>query len=170
MSDEPTIESTAELSPPQRRLPQREIKFQFSSQFVPILRHLGCSLLASTYAAGKVAAIGSGDDGLRLGFSNFQQAMGIADNTFRVVDSRTGVDTSGIPLSGDPRDLVAFNNRLFFTTLDDFADRELGTSQGTVGASGSNDSTVVAFHGRLSLRESLFLAFLSCVVRRSKRR
>jgi len=78
LSDEPTIESTAELSPLQRRLPQREIKFQFSSQFVPILRHLGCSLLASTYAAGKVAAIGSGDDGLRLGFSNFQQAMGIA--------------------------------------------------------------------------------------------
>ena len=54
-------------------------------------------------------------------------------NTFRVVDSRTGFDAGGVPLSGDPRDLVAINNRLFFTTLDDFADRELWTSLGTSG-------------------------------------
>ena len=56
----------------------REISFQHSAQFVPILRHLGCSLLVSTYAAGKVVTVGVDDDGLRLGFSNFQQAMGIA--------------------------------------------------------------------------------------------
>lgn len=57
---------------------RREIKFQHSTQFVPILQHLGASLLVSTYAAGKVATVGTGPDGLHLGFSNFQQAMGIA--------------------------------------------------------------------------------------------
>ena len=61
-----------------RPVKMREINFQHSAQFVPILQHLGCSLLISTYAAGKVVAVGTGDDGLRLGFSNFQQAMGIA--------------------------------------------------------------------------------------------
>jgi uncharacterized protein (TIGR03032 family) len=56
----------------------REIQYQHSAQFVPILRHLGCSLLVSTYAAGKVVSVGVDADGLSLGFSNFQQAMGIA--------------------------------------------------------------------------------------------
>jgi uncharacterized protein (TIGR03032 family) len=59
-------------------LPRREIKFQHSSRFVPILKHAHFSLLVSTYAAGKVAAIGTGAEGLRLQFSNFHQAMGMA--------------------------------------------------------------------------------------------
>lgn len=58
--------------------PQREIHFEHSAQFVPILEHLRCSLLVSTYAAGKVVAVGTGPQGLRLSFSNFQQAMGLA--------------------------------------------------------------------------------------------
>ncbi|MEM9588161.1 MAG: DUF4915 domain-containing protein, partial [Planctomycetota bacterium] len=57
---------------------QREIRFRHSQRFVPILQHLGGSLLVSTYAAGKVVCIGTGPDGLQLGFSNFQRAMGIA--------------------------------------------------------------------------------------------
>lgn len=52
--------------------------YRHSAQFVPILEHLGCSLLISTYAAGKVVSVGTGSGGLELGFSNFQQAMGIA--------------------------------------------------------------------------------------------
>ena len=56
----------------------REIKFRHSSKFVPLLEHLGCSLLVSTYAAGKVVSVGAADGNLHLGFSNFQQAMGIA--------------------------------------------------------------------------------------------
>jgi uncharacterized protein (TIGR03032 family) len=51
------------------RIAVREISFRHSAQFVPLLEHLGCSLLVSTYVAG-------GE--LRLGFSNFQQAMGLA--------------------------------------------------------------------------------------------
>ena len=65
-------------SNPGKSKPQREVNFRHSAQFVPILEHLGCSLLISTYAAGKVVSVGVGEDGLHLGFSNFQQAMGIA--------------------------------------------------------------------------------------------
>jgi uncharacterized protein (TIGR03032 family) len=61
-----------------RRLATREINFRHSPKFVPILEHLGCSLLVSTYAAGKVVSIGATAGKLHLGFSNFQQAMGIA--------------------------------------------------------------------------------------------
>jgi uncharacterized protein (TIGR03032 family) len=80
-SDPPN--SPAELAEEQSergtsRYPVREIAFEHSSQFVPLLGHLGCSLLVSTYAAGKVVAVGVDDQQLRLGFSNFQQAMGIA--------------------------------------------------------------------------------------------
>ncbi|WP_197454973.1 TIGR03032 family protein [Stieleria varia] len=59
-------------------LPMREINYRHSSQFVPILDHLGVSLLISTYAAGKVVSVGLSKSELTLGFSNFQQAMGIA--------------------------------------------------------------------------------------------
>ncbi|MCO8123766.1 TIGR03032 family protein [Stieleria sp. TO1_6] len=56
----------------------REVNFRHSEKFVPILEHLGCSLLVSTYAAGKVVSVAASAGQLRLGFSNFQQAMGIA--------------------------------------------------------------------------------------------
>lgn len=56
----------------------RTIRFEHSPEFVPILRHLNASLLVSTYAAGKLAVVGTDPDGLRLSFHNFQQAMGVA--------------------------------------------------------------------------------------------
>jgi uncharacterized protein (TIGR03032 family) len=56
----------------------REIQFRHSSQFVPILRALRCSLLVSTYAAGKLAVVGTDANGLTLSFQNFDQCMGIA--------------------------------------------------------------------------------------------
>ncbi|MEO1617468.1 MAG: TIGR03032 family protein [Planctomycetota bacterium] len=56
----------------------RQIDFRQSAQLVPILEHLGCSLLVSTYAAGKVISVGTSAGELHLGFTNFQQAMGIA--------------------------------------------------------------------------------------------
>jgi uncharacterized protein (TIGR03032 family) len=56
----------------------REITFEHSSRFVPLLQQLGCSLLVSTYAAGKLVSVGSFENQLQLGFSNFQQAMGVA--------------------------------------------------------------------------------------------
>jgi uncharacterized protein (TIGR03032 family) len=59
----------------------REIVFRYSAKFVPVLEHLGVSLLVSTYAAGKVVSVGASAGKLQLGFSNFQQAMGIAPPT-----------------------------------------------------------------------------------------
>lgn len=58
--------------------PLREINYQHSAQWVPILEHVGGSLLVSTYAAGKVACVGVREGQIQLGFSNFQQAMGLA--------------------------------------------------------------------------------------------
>ncbi len=59
--------------------PEREVKYRASDDFVPILEHLGCSLLVSTYAAGKVAVVGAAaDKQVALQFHNFQQAMGMA--------------------------------------------------------------------------------------------
>lgn len=69
-------ESAPDQAPAQPQL--REINFTHSKHFVPVLQHAKCSLLVSTYAAGKVAAVGTGPEGLRLSFSNFQQAMGVA--------------------------------------------------------------------------------------------
>ena len=77
-SSEPSQDSESDAESNPTRLPRREIKFQFSSRFLPVLTHTRCSLLASTYAAGKIATIGTGEEGLRLSFSNFQKAMGMA--------------------------------------------------------------------------------------------
>src|SRR5262245_36119063 len=60
------------------RAPYREIQFRHSSQLVPILRGLRCSLLVSTYAAGKLAVVGTDANGLTLAFQNFDQCMGVA--------------------------------------------------------------------------------------------
>ncbi|MDM4016456.1 TIGR03032 family protein [Roseiconus lacunae] len=81
-----------------RPLPARTIDYRHSAQFVPILEHLGCSLLVSTYAAGKVVSVGAIDGQLHLGFSNFQQAMGIAppqSGTFANAHSQTQPSTQG---------------------------------------------------------------------------
>lgn len=69
-SDLPAAASSAQAT--------RKIDFRYSEKFIPILEHLGCSLLVSTYAAGKVVSVGARNGTLHLGFSNFQQAMGIA--------------------------------------------------------------------------------------------
>lgn len=56
----------------------REVKYRHSRQFAPILAELGCSLLVSTYQAGKLVSVGTTPDGLHLSLHNFQQAMGLA--------------------------------------------------------------------------------------------
>lgn len=43
-----------------------------------MLRQLRCALLVSTYQAGKLIAIGAGDEGLRFSMHAFDQAMGLA--------------------------------------------------------------------------------------------
>ncbi len=62
----------------------REVRFRHSEQFVPILRALRTSLLVSTYAAGKLAVVGTDENGLTLTFQNFDQCMGVAVGSNRL--------------------------------------------------------------------------------------
>ena len=100
MSNDPSNQPRGTSPPriPEAGFPLREINFQHSAQFVPILDHLRCSLLVSTYAAGKVVSVGTAGGELRLGFSNFQQAMGIAPPLETTAAS--GLMTSSIAVGG----------------------------------------------------------------------
>ncbi|MCA9127661.1 MAG: TIGR03032 family protein [Planctomycetales bacterium] len=57
---------------------ERAVRFVASSNFAPLLASLKLSLLVSTYQAGKLVAVGTGDSGLGLAFHNFDRAMGLA--------------------------------------------------------------------------------------------
>ena len=56
----------------------RQVGYEASREFVPILSRLGASLLVSTYQAGKLVTIGVDAGRLFLSFHNFEQAMGVA--------------------------------------------------------------------------------------------
>jgi uncharacterized protein (TIGR03032 family) len=56
----------------------REARFRHSPLFAEVLRQLRCTLLVSTYQAGKLIAIGVDDQGLRFSMHQFDQAMGVA--------------------------------------------------------------------------------------------
>ncbi len=56
----------------------REVRYECSRQFVPILEHLGATLLVSTYQAGKLVAIAVRDGKLAISFINFDRPMGVA--------------------------------------------------------------------------------------------
>jgi uncharacterized protein (TIGR03032 family) len=58
----------------------REARFTHTSSFVDVLRSLRCTLLVSTYQAGKLIAIGAGEHSLRFSLHQFDQAMGVAAN------------------------------------------------------------------------------------------
>jgi uncharacterized protein (TIGR03032 family) len=57
-----------------------EARFHHSPAFAATLRGLGCTLLVSTYQAGKLIAVGPATDGLRFELCGFDQAMGVAVN------------------------------------------------------------------------------------------
>src|SRR5438034_5199100 len=56
----------------------REVRYEVSRDFVPILAEAGVSLLISTYQAGKLVVVGTEQGKLTLSFHNFEQAMGLA--------------------------------------------------------------------------------------------
>src|SRR5437762_392775 len=66
-------DSTSQTSPP-----LREVRYEVSRDFVPILAEAGVSLLISTYQAGKLVVVGTDHGKLTLSFHNFEQAMGLA--------------------------------------------------------------------------------------------
>ena len=74
MSSSPS--STASSTDPPDRW--REVRFRHSPSFVDVLREARCSLLVSTYQAGKLLSIGLADGKLNFSFHNFDQAMGVA--------------------------------------------------------------------------------------------
>jgi uncharacterized protein (TIGR03032 family) len=73
----------------------REVRYRHSSNLPALLRELRCSLLVSTYQAGKLLAIGSADHpdgsaGLHFSFHNFDQAMGVAVSPRRLAVGAKG--------------------------------------------------------------------------------
>jgi uncharacterized protein (TIGR03032 family) len=56
----------------------REVRYECSKNFAPLLAHLGVSLVVSTYQAGKLIVLGTQDRSLSLSFHNFKRAMGVA--------------------------------------------------------------------------------------------
>jgi uncharacterized protein (TIGR03032 family) len=58
--------------------PLREVRYEVSRDFVPLLAQAGISLFISTYQAGKLVVVGTDRGELALSFHNFEQAMGMA--------------------------------------------------------------------------------------------
>lgn len=54
------------------------VRFEYSTDFPGILKHLGSALAITTYQAGKLAVVGVEQDRLEFSFHNVDQAMGIA--------------------------------------------------------------------------------------------
>jgi uncharacterized protein (TIGR03032 family) len=70
--------ATEEEAGPERPGGWREARFRHSPSFVDVLRQLRCSLLVSTYQAGKLITIGVAGEGLHFSMHQFDQAMGVA--------------------------------------------------------------------------------------------
>lgn len=57
---------------------QREIRYEHSPKFLPLLAQAGCSLLVTTYQADRLVTIGAHAGQLVIGFHAFEQPMGLA--------------------------------------------------------------------------------------------
>jgi uncharacterized protein (TIGR03032 family) len=62
----------------------RLVRFEHSLSLVPLLRELRCSILVTTYQAGKLVVVGTDASGLVLGFYNFDRPMGLAVGSDRL--------------------------------------------------------------------------------------
>lgn len=65
-----------------------EVRYHYTPELCRILQHLGCSLLVTTYQAGKLLVLGVHEGKPRVSFLDFEQPMGIA-----VGDSQIAVGT-----------------------------------------------------------------------------
>jgi uncharacterized protein (TIGR03032 family) len=82
--------------------PRREFRFEHTSNWAPILNHLGASLLISSYHAGELVVLGAGLQALEVSFHHFQRAMGIAIQQKQIA---VGTQTA-VWLLGADRDLA----------------------------------------------------------------
>jgi len=62
---------------PRTGLPATNVDFEHSRNFAALLDSIGCSIVVSTYQAGKVFTIGTHGGELQIRFHHFEQAMGI---------------------------------------------------------------------------------------------
>jgi protein O-GlcNAc transferase len=63
----------------------REIKYEYTPLFPELLKHLQSSIILTTYQAGKLLVIGLDDKGaLKLGYTNYDQPMGLAVHPRRI--------------------------------------------------------------------------------------
>ena len=65
----------------------REVRFEYSADFPVVLSQLKVSLLVSTYQAGKLAVIGTGEGKVTFEFHHLDQAMGIAVGSRRIASA-----------------------------------------------------------------------------------
>jgi uncharacterized protein (TIGR03032 family) len=89
-------QTTVPLERPDARgeRPSVAVTYEYSADLPELLERLGLSLLLSTYQAGRVVSVGSHQGQLRLGFSHFDQAMGLCRTpTGLAVGSRDAVWT-----------------------------------------------------------------------------
>jgi uncharacterized protein (TIGR03032 family) len=78
-----------ELARPKSKDSVREVRYESTNNFAPILAHLGVSVVVSTYQAGKLVVLGTQAGALSLDFHNFKRAMGVA-----IAPDRMAVGTS----------------------------------------------------------------------------
>jgi hypothetical protein len=53
-----------------------EVRYEFTPILADILSHLNCSLMVTTYQAGKLLVLGVRNGALKISFSNYDQPMG----------------------------------------------------------------------------------------------
>ena len=68
----------AQVDPANTPAGYREVRYHFSEGLPQLLTELECSLLVSTYQAGKVAVVSAAQNAINFSFHNFDQAMGLA--------------------------------------------------------------------------------------------
>jgi uncharacterized protein (TIGR03032 family) len=79
LAERRNVEDHKRLAQPITAMPSEvRVDYRYSPSLFDILKHLKCSLIASTYQGGKVLAIGSVEDKLKISVLDCEQPMGLA--------------------------------------------------------------------------------------------
>lgn len=77
MTDSPLASADSNSGSGGQERPSVAASYQFTSGLPALLQRLELSVLLFTYQAGRVVSVGSHQQQLRIGFSHFEQAMGL---------------------------------------------------------------------------------------------
>jgi uncharacterized protein (TIGR03032 family) len=73
------VESPAITKPDRSDMERRvAVSYEYTPVLPEILKHLGCSIVFSTYQAGKVLVLGAHDERMKISVLDFDQPMGLA--------------------------------------------------------------------------------------------